>query len=56
MKKYIEFEENELDALFALQHIYCEMKLHLFLNSLLFCKTVEGQKNENSSRVGGKHI
>lgn len=29
-KKWVDSEENELDALFALQRIYCEMKLHCF--------------------------
>ena len=56
MKKWIYFEENELDALFALQRIYCEMKPHMFLNSPLRRKTVEGQKNENSSWIGDRHI
>lgn len=55
-KKWVDFEENELDAFFALQRIYCEMKLHLFLNNPLHCKPAEGQKNENSSRVGGRCI
>lgn len=52
----IDFGENEIDTLFALRHIYCEMKVHLFLNSPLHRKTGKSQKSENITWIGGRCI
>lgn len=53
--KLIDSEENELDALFALQRLLWNETTSVSKQPL-HCKAVEGQKNENSNEIGDRCI
>lgn len=53
--KLIDSEENELDALFALQRILW-IETTSVSKQPLSCKAVEGRKYENSNWIGDRHI